>query len=124
MTVVSVASLLVVLDLSIVNIALHHEQSDPHISDADRSRVAITYALAFGGLLPLGGRIADSAVQGPVGLLAGGALTEYAGRRWTRSSEAHRARRRSMLRTCGSAQAGRTFPGDWGAPFARASGRL
>lgn len=96
---VSVASLLVVLDLSIVNIALPHEQRDSHISDAFRSWVAIAYALAFGGLLPLGGRIADSAVQGPAGLLAGGALTEYAGRRWTCSSVAHRVRRRSMLRT-------------------------
>lgn len=33
---VSVASLLVVLDVSIVNIALPHEQSDVHISDAGR----------------------------------------------------------------------------------------
>ncbi|AJE39392.1 hypothetical protein BJY54_000923 [Streptomyces nodosus] len=43
---VSVTSLLGVLDLSIVNIALPHEQRDPHISDADRSWVAIAFALA------------------------------------------------------------------------------
>ncbi|MFE9127329.1 hypothetical protein ACFYOF_18245 [Streptomyces sp. NPDC007148] len=112
MTVVPVASLLVVLDVSIANIALPHEQSDPHISDVDRSWVAIAYGLAFGGLLLLGGHIADSAVQGSVALLASGALTEYAGWRWTCSSVPHRPRCRANAQDLWIGPGGRTFPGD------------
>ncbi|MBA3234161.1 MAG: MFS transporter, partial [Propionibacteriales bacterium] len=44
---------------SIVNIALPSAQADLGISDADRQWVVTAYTLAFGGLLLLGGRIAD-----------------------------------------------------------------
>ena len=50
---------MVVLDTSIVNIALPHAQIGLHISDVDRQWVITAYTLAFGGLLLLGGRIAD-----------------------------------------------------------------
>ena len=57
--VIAIAQLMVVLDASIVNIALPSIQSDLGISDADRQWVITAYTLAFGGLLLLGGRIAD-----------------------------------------------------------------
>jgi EmrB/QacA subfamily drug resistance transporter len=57
--VIAVAQLMVVLDASIVNIALPSAQQALHISDANRQWVITAYALAFGGLLLLGGRIAD-----------------------------------------------------------------
>jgi len=57
--VIAIAQLMVVLDASIVNIALPSAQKALHISDANRQWVITAYALAFGGLLLLGGRIAD-----------------------------------------------------------------
>ena len=57
--VIAVAQLMIVLDASIVNIALPSAQEDLGISDADRQWVVTAYTLAFGGLLLLGGRIAD-----------------------------------------------------------------
>jgi EmrB/QacA subfamily drug resistance transporter len=57
--VIAVAQLMVVLDASIVNIALPSAQRSLGISDANRPWVITAYALAFGGLLLLGGRIAD-----------------------------------------------------------------
>ncbi len=57
--VIAVAQLMVVLDASIVNIALPSAQHALHISDANRQWVITAYALAFGGLLLLGGRVAD-----------------------------------------------------------------
>jgi EmrB/QacA subfamily drug resistance transporter len=57
--VIAVAQLIVVLDASIVNIALPSAQQALHISNANRQWVVTAYALAFGGLLLLGGRVAD-----------------------------------------------------------------
>ena len=57
--VIAIAQLMVVLDASIVNIALPSMQQDLGITDADRQWVITAYTLAFGGLLLLGGRIAD-----------------------------------------------------------------
>jgi EmrB/QacA subfamily drug resistance transporter len=57
--VIAIAQLMVVLDASIVNIALPSMQADLGISDANRQWVITAYTLAFGGLLLLGGRIAD-----------------------------------------------------------------
>jgi EmrB/QacA subfamily drug resistance transporter len=54
-----VAQLMVVLDASIVTIALPSAQHALHISVANRQWVITAYTLAFGGLLLLGGRIAD-----------------------------------------------------------------
>lgn len=56
---IAVAQLLVVLDVTIVNIALPSAQQDLGFSDHDRQWVITAYALAFGSLLLLGGRIAD-----------------------------------------------------------------
>ena len=57
--VIGIAQLLVVLDVTIVNIALPSAQQELGFSDDDRQWVITAYALAFGGLLLLGGRIAD-----------------------------------------------------------------
>jgi EmrB/QacA subfamily drug resistance transporter len=59
LTVLAIAQLMIVVDASIVNIALPHAQQALHISSADRQWVITAYTLTFGGLLLLGGRIAD-----------------------------------------------------------------
>ena len=59
--VIAIAQLMIVLDASIVNIALPSIQADLGISDADRQWAVTAYTLAFGSLLLLGGRIADYA---------------------------------------------------------------
>jgi EmrB/QacA subfamily drug resistance transporter len=56
---IALAQLMVVLDATIVNIALPSAQADLGISDGNRQWVVTAYALAFGGLLLFGGRIAD-----------------------------------------------------------------
>ncbi|MBA0053366.1 DHA2 family efflux MFS transporter permease subunit [Streptomyces sp. AJS327] len=56
---IALAQLMVVLDATIVNIALPTAQSDLGISDGNRQWVITAYALAFGGLLLFGGRVAD-----------------------------------------------------------------
>ena len=56
---ICLAQLMIVLDATIVNIALPSAQRDLGVSDGDRQWVITAYTLAFGGLLLLGGRIAD-----------------------------------------------------------------
>ncbi|MFF2505134.1 MFS transporter [Streptomyces sp. NPDC058067] len=56
---IALAQLMVVLDATIVNIALPWAQHDLGISDGNKQWVITAYALAFGGLLLFGGRIAD-----------------------------------------------------------------
>ncbi|MBY8877666.1 MFS transporter [Actinacidiphila acidipaludis] len=56
---ISLAQLMVVLDSTIVNIALPSAQHALGISDANKQWVITAYALAFGGLLLFGGRLAD-----------------------------------------------------------------
>ena len=59
LAVIGIAQLMVVLDVTIVNIALPSAQQDLGFSDDERQWVITAYALAFGSLLLLGGRIAD-----------------------------------------------------------------
>jgi EmrB/QacA subfamily drug resistance transporter len=56
---VGLAQLMVVLDVTIVNIALPSAQRDLGFSDDLRQWIITAYALAFGSLLLLGGRIGD-----------------------------------------------------------------
>ena len=56
---ISMAQLMVVLDGTIVNIALPWIQADLDISNANLTWVVTGYALAFGSLLLLGGRLGD-----------------------------------------------------------------
>jgi EmrB/QacA subfamily drug resistance transporter len=57
--VLGVAQLMVILDNTIVNIALPTAQHALNFSNADRQWVVTGYSLAFGSLLLLGGRIGD-----------------------------------------------------------------
>src|SRR6201995_3233075 len=59
LVVLAMAQLMVVLDATIVNIALPTAQHDLGFSDAGRQWVVTGYALAFGSLLLLGGRLSD-----------------------------------------------------------------
>ncbi len=59
LAVIATAQLMIVLDASVVTIALPSAQRALHISVANRQWVITAYTLAFGGLLLLGGRIAD-----------------------------------------------------------------
>ncbi len=84
LAVIAVAQLMVVLDGSIVTIALPHAQKALHISTANRQWVMTAYSLAFGSLLLLGGRIADFAgrkrafVWGLIGFAAASGLGGFA----------------------------------------------
>src|SRR4051812_10420228 len=59
LAVLGLAQLMVVLDATIVNIALPSAQQALEFSDSNRQWIVTSYALAFGGLLLLGGRISD-----------------------------------------------------------------
>src|SRR3712207_3879961 len=59
LSVIAISQLMVVLDATIVNIALPRAREDLGITAADQQWVVTAYTLAFGGLLLLGGRIAD-----------------------------------------------------------------
>jgi len=59
LVVVGIVALMVVLDGTVMNIALPSIQVDLDLSDTDRQWVVTAYALTFGGLLLLGGRIGD-----------------------------------------------------------------
>src|ERR1700755_926346 len=57
--VIGMAQLMVVLDLTIMNVALPSAQRALGFSTVDRQWVVTAYTLAFGSLLLLGGRLAD-----------------------------------------------------------------
>ncbi|MEU0069800.1 MFS transporter [Streptomyces sp. NPDC006332] len=57
--VIAAAQLMVVLDNTITNIALPSIQTDLDVSDANLAWIVNAYALAFGGLLLLGGKAGD-----------------------------------------------------------------
>jgi EmrB/QacA subfamily drug resistance transporter len=57
--VIGLAQLMVVLDVTVMNIALPSAQHALHFTTADRQWVVTAYTLAFGSLLLLGGRLSD-----------------------------------------------------------------
>jgi MFS family permease len=59
LAVLGLVQLMVVLDATIVNIALPTAQHALGFSDADRQWIVTGYALSFGSLLLLGGRLSD-----------------------------------------------------------------
>ncbi len=59
LAVLALAQLMVVLDATVVTIALPSAQKALHFSTADRQWVVTAYSLAFGSLLLLGGRLSD-----------------------------------------------------------------
>jgi EmrB/QacA subfamily drug resistance transporter len=56
---IGLAQLMIVLDLTVVNIALPSAQRSLQFAAVDRQWVVTAYALTFGSLLLLGGRLAD-----------------------------------------------------------------
>ncbi|GAA2079159.1 MFS transporter [Streptomyces albiaxialis] len=80
LAVIGLAQLMVVLDATIVNIALPSAQRDLGFSNDGRQWVVTAYALAFGSLLLLGGRLADlfgrrrTFITGLIGFAAASAL--------------------------------------------------
>ena len=82
LAVIGIAQLMIVLDASVVVVALPSAQHALHISVANRQWVLSAYTLAFGSLLLLGGRIADYVGRRRVfiiGLLGFGAASAIAG---------------------------------------------
>jgi EmrB/QacA subfamily drug resistance transporter len=59
LAVLAIAQLMVVLDGTVVTIALPSAQRALHFSDGDRQWIVTAYSLAFGSLLLIGGRLAD-----------------------------------------------------------------
>ncbi|MEU6661879.1 MFS transporter [Streptomyces sp. NPDC046821] len=59
--VLGLAQLMILLDSTIVNVAMPSMQSQLHMAVGDRPWVVTSYTVAFGGLLLLAGRIADKA---------------------------------------------------------------
>ena len=59
LSIVAIAQLMVVLDVTVMNIALPSAQRALHFSTVDRQWVLTAYTLTFGSLLLLGGRLAD-----------------------------------------------------------------
>src|SRR5579875_416036 len=88
LSVLALAQLMVVLDATVVNIALPSAQRALGFSTADRQWVVTAYSLAFGSLLLLGGRLSDLLgrrrvlIVGMIGFAAasavGGAATGFA----------------------------------------------
>ncbi|HEV7871268.1 MAG TPA: DHA2 family efflux MFS transporter permease subunit [Modestobacter sp.] len=82
LAVVALAQLVVVLDATIVNIALPTAQADLGFGNDDRQWIVTGYALAFGSLLLLGGRLADLFGRKPlflVGLIGFAAASAVGG---------------------------------------------
>ncbi|HEY2315527.1 MAG TPA: MFS transporter [Streptosporangiaceae bacterium] len=81
LTCIAIAQLMVALDATVINIALPSAQHALGISDPQRQWVVTAYTLAFGGLVILGGRIADTIGRRRAFLigLAGFALASAAG---------------------------------------------
>ncbi|MGW3099161.1 MFS transporter [Streptomyces sp. NPDC001102] len=80
LAVIGLAQLMVVLDATIVNIALPSAQQDLGFDNNGRQWIVTAYSLAFGSLLLLGGRLADlfgrktTFIVGIVGFAAASAL--------------------------------------------------
>jgi len=78
--IIGLAQLMIVLDATIMNIALPTAQRDLGFSVVDRQWVITAYALAFGSLLLLGGKLADllgrkvTFVAGLIGFAAASAV--------------------------------------------------
>ena len=89
LAVLAAAQFMVVLDVTIVNVALPHIQRDLHFSADGLQWVVSAYTLLFGGFLLLGGRAADLLGRRAVfiaGLLLFSAASLTAGFAWSPTS--------------------------------------
>jgi MFS family permease len=92
--VIGLAQVMVIMSLTVMNIALISAQRALHFSTVDRQWVVTAYTLAFGSLLLLGGRLAGLVVAtnvstivlmpraGPKPLVASGMLTAAGAAAW------------------------------------------
>jgi EmrB/QacA subfamily drug resistance transporter len=88
LVVIGIAQLMIVLDSTIVNIALPQAQRDLGFANSDRQWIVTAYSLAFGSLLLLSGRLGDlfgrkwTFISGLVGFAVvsaiGGAAPDFA----------------------------------------------
>src|ERR1700694_5033807 len=84
LAVLGIAQLMVILDATVVNIALPSAQRALHFSTVNRQWIITAYALAFGSLLLLGGQIGDlfgrkwAFVAGPLGVAIASAIVRLA----------------------------------------------
>jgi EmrB/QacA subfamily drug resistance transporter len=108
LVILSLAQLMVVLDATIVNIALPSAQRALHFANSERQWIVTAYALAFGSLLLLGGRISDlfGRKWTFIGGLAGFAIASAVG---------------GMAQSFGMLAASRTLQGAFGALLAPAA---
>ena len=105
---VSLAQLMVALDATVINIALPSAQRSLHITDPQRQWVITAYTLAFGSLLLLGGRLADTFgrkrtfLAGLVGFAAASAAGGAArtSRSWSRPGRSRARSPRCSPRPC------------------------
>src|SRR6478672_6188816 len=77
LTLIVVAQFMVVLDMSVVNVALPAMKTDLGFSDTGLQWVITAYAIVFGGFLLLGGRLGD--LYGRRRMFIGGLLLFAAG---------------------------------------------
>src|SRR5579862_198881 len=117
LVVISTAQLMVVLDATIVNVALPSIQRSLHFSSAGLQWVISAYTLAFGGLLLFGGRLGD--VMGrrrmfvagllvfSLGSLAGGLATSSA---WLVAARAFQGAGAAIAAPTALSLIGDTFP--------------
>jgi EmrB/QacA subfamily drug resistance transporter len=89
LSVLVVAQFMVVLDVAIVNVALPTIKNDLHFSEAGLQWVITAYAILFGGVLLLGGRMADLLGRRRVFMVGLGVFTVFSlldGLAWSSSS--------------------------------------
>ncbi len=85
LVIVALAQLMVVLDSTVVNIALPSAQTDLGFTNGERQWIITAYSLAFGSLLLLGGRVSDligrkrTFIIGLIGFAAASAIGGAAG---------------------------------------------
>lgn len=60
LAITALAQLVILLDITIVTVALPSAQAALDISDANRHWIVTAYAITFGGFLLLGGRLGDT----------------------------------------------------------------
>jgi EmrB/QacA subfamily drug resistance transporter len=108
LVILATAQLMVVLDATIVNIALPSAQKALHFANSERQWIVTAYALAFGSLLLLGSRISDlfGRKWTFIGGLAGFAISSAVG---------------GAAQSFGMLAAARTFQGAFGALLAPAA---
>src|SRR2546430_2617534 len=86
---ICIAQFMVILDATIVNVALPSIQRDIGLSEANLQWIVNAYTLVFGGFLLLGGRAGDLLGRKRVFLVGLGIFTTASLLNWLSSSSGH-----------------------------------